>query len=383
MVRKNLKTIEQNISGNIVNIEGDFLHTTIGVVVNFNDNCEDITENGVAHLSEHVFLKLIDKIIKDQSDIDLLFMGYTDYTYIVFRFAFENDEIGFEHFIKTLYECVENPEITEAIFLQSKKEVIEECKRNIQKRDESKKKNIFLTNSTIGWLPVGNVDIINSIEIQQIHEYLLKFTNFLNIFVMKQSIEALQKCTDNYIKRIEKCHQLNNIESKIEVYEKQHFNNLLEIFIDVGIDAEIYSFFEKLIIKRIIDMNKEESSEILLKTYRKKFSSTINFGIIRLEGNNMESLCNVNCVFNKPILIDEVLEVKRIYINELLNQKVFNEQFVFDNICSFFIYGDLPIICEKYLNEKIDRIRNISIIDLESVRERAKEYHKVFRGRIS
>lgn len=333
--------------------------------------------NGLSHLCEHIFLKMVeDKYLDIVKEDNIDYMGFTDYTYTVFKFTLPSDNYFIDILIKVIFECLEIKNIKESYVLQSKNEVITECRNRKSEVEETLPINMFLTDNTINYIPIGNIEDILNITISDIKDFIKGYKDEFNLMILGKELYNLH----NIIWKMES-KKINQDKKKLkkDFYEPQdHIYRILskrdEIKVYVINDIREKDIREKTIQKilQFIFINRFEqycknlniNTELKIAFLNKVINEDYKYNNINIIGfpinDNYKIEDLIKFVIYRDVNINEFNVGKIEFLEYIKSIGDINYQFLLDSMLGLMLNDDIPFVTTKIINQVCNITNNIN-----------------------
>ncbi len=342
-------------------------------------------KNGLAHISEHIILSLIEKELSFNSKNAFAFYAHTSFSAIQFNFPKLQDEEQIIQVYKSIFNALQVNNIDKKIIKDCKNHVIQECKGLKEKYASVKKECKFLTGYKNINLPVGKVkDIQNITEkdiLQFIHTYnskcffiivnnkKIKLPKLLLNSKIKQSFLSKNILMQGNIKKIvNKQNTKNFLHIKLKKYSFQKISfsiklenetlknkNFILVILKMFIIECMNLFFKN---KKINENNFTNAYTNLKKIDKNNIFSFIDFNIFNfnfaLYANNLQKF-----IIDQNPSQKELADIKK----ELLNSFSFeqNTKVLVNNIILHIEYSTPLLITNIHIENAKKEIQKISI----------------------
>ena len=188
-------------------------------IVRFSLCREPEGKNGLAHVSEHVMLSLIENEIKNIKKA-FGFFAHTGYSAIQFNFLQLHNEENIISVYHSIMQALRIKKIDKTVLKAAKEHVLKECRELKLKYSSVVKENKFLTGYKNISLPVGKVKDVKSITEDDVVQFINKnYSNNRFLIVNKNKIKSL---ANDEIKTV--THNKNIFNSiKINIKHKKNY----------------------------------------------------------------------------------------------------------------------------------------------------------------
>ncbi len=342
-------------------------------------------KNGLAHLSEHIILSLIEKELSFNSKNAFGFYAHTSFSAIQFNFPKLQDENQIIQIYKTVFNALQVNKIDKKIIKDCKNHVIQECKELKEKYASVKKECKFLTGYKNINLPVGKVMDIQNITEKDILQFIHTHNSKCKFIIVNNKKIKLPKLLLNF--KIKKSSLSKNILTQGNIKKILNKQNI-KIFLHIKLKD--YSFQK---ISFSIKLNKntlhnENYSLMLLKMFiiecmnlffKNKKINENNFtnaytNLKRIDKNNIFSFIDFN-IFNfnfalyannlQKFIIDqnpsqkELNDIKKELLNSFSLEQ--NAKVLVNNIMVHIEYSTPLLITNIHIEKAKKEIQKISI----------------------
>lgn len=375
--------IDSKIIGNgirEIKIIGNFKLANILVVSKSGAINDTIEKSGIAHVCEHLFLKLVEKKYKEQiKDLDFKKMGFVDYTYTTLHFCCSSTIEHVEILLKSIIDVLLIEEFSIDLVNNVKKEVMMECTYRKKYINESLKMNMFLTNEDINYLPIGDKKQINTIDLNDIKSGFKSFISNINIiFLLNNNVKDINL-------RLVK-NKLSNLvlqgNFKIEnEYKKPTIKQRNQLRIIMGsqiCEIKIFFLMKDLIDNKYNNLMKKVLEVILLNRFYNEIKNNklINVNIFKkIISDHYKYIC-ISCEFEdgqidysistqiiKKILAElsysEYKKACEMLKDFLKNLNEVNEPFVINSVLNYINFNENMLISKekiKDIKKQVDKI---------------------------
>lgn len=351
----------------------------IYVLVNFNNICENKELNGLAHLCEHIFLKIVENNYNHYitSDEKFSYMGVTDYTYTIFKFTVTANRVNVEKLFDAIVKSLDENVIKHNYIEQSKIEVINEC--NFRKNEMKKMSTInnFLTNGVINYIPIGNISCVEKISDNNVIDFINTYKNNMSlIFIGNYSYDFSNikwKISNKKVSmKNNDSDTLINNKLKVSLYETEQVDLF---FLD---NKKIYNEIEKIMqnllnfifIDRIEEFCDRREIDISISLIKKKISNNFKYNAFCFV--NLSSIYIDDLIFNTFFINVSCIELKKgvkKFIDYLKSIGEFNLEYLVDNVTNFVLNNDIPLINIDIIEKSILLASKISLNEINYFRK--------------
>jgi len=174
-------------------VNGSFRKTFVSICIKVGCDQESPGQNGLSHLVEHICLAYRHSISsfynRHSSFIDLgfQFSGYTNYGQSVLNVSFPNSLQNLGEFSTLLEGILDASVVNENTFEISKNEVLSECQEFAKQWEWQIQVIQFITNNQMHVLPVGKVEDINQLNLQDAISFIRDYYTFANLVCIIQT----------------------------------------------------------------------------------------------------------------------------------------------------------------------------------------------------
>lgn len=360
-----------------IQISGDYRFANIHVLVNIGVNTDPCKKKGISHLCEHIFLETITNLYSSTIiDKNFSCMGYTDYHYTIFKFRLSNTEKHISYLLKLLNKHINGFCIKFKDFEKCKKDVINECMTRKEDIRYSLKVNKFLTENKIDYVPMGRINDIDSLTIEDIQEHYKQYIYNTNFIIFCDSSIPKLSCY-NFIKEYNKINNIKdnmckNIGNNKLLYINSRYDPQLKIYFKQN--NKIFSEKEKVIIYMLeiilnykicdlFDINKGKLSPIF---FRKKIIDNNNiFYVLCINRYNEIQTYEVKKLVDyivNMLITDMDIEKAKYMFNSLIEEiDDINESYTYSNVFHYLIHNELLAITKQQIDILTNMIKHINL----------------------
>lgn len=336
-------------------------------------------KSGLAHVSEHVMLSLIENGITGVEK-SFGFFAYTGYSAIQFNFSQLHNEENIINVYNSILQAVKIKTIDKTILKSAKEHVLKECRELKLKYSLVLKENKFLTGYKTISLPVGKVKDVKSINENDVIDFICKnYTDNWFLIVNKNKIKPVinnRVKTVAHNKNIFKSSKINTKYKKkilhIAVSNPKHQEIAFCITINKNIFKAKYYYFTLLQMYIIDCMNVFFKN----KNYEDEDASSASLHIKMIDDDNMIAFINFNSaktsfqkfaneliVFICRTAIKETVlkKLKSEYINYIEKAYKNNIKMLIMNVLIHIEYAAPLIITDNMIQAAKRQIKNIDL----------------------
>ena len=348
-------------------------------IVRFSLCREPEGKNGLAHVSEHVMLSLIENEIKNIKKA-FGFFAHTGYSAIQFNFSQLHNEENIISVYHSIMQALRIKTIDKTLLKAAKEHVLKECRELKLKYSSVVKENKFLTGYKNISLPVGKVKDVKSITEDDVVQFINKnYSNNRFLIVNKNKIKSL---ANDEIKTV--THNKNIFNSiKINIKHKKNYLHITannpkyqEITFCIKINKNIFK--TKYYYLTLLQMHIIDCMNIFLenKNYEDEDSAPASINIKMIDDENMFAFLSFTSAKTSfQIFADELLyficqtDIKEIklkklkaeFINSIEKNYKSNIKMLIMNVLIHIEYSSPLIITDNLIEAAKKQIKNIDL----------------------
>lgn len=383
--------METNLKNNnkFIQISGDYKFAHIHLFLNIGANSDPYNKKGLSHLCEHIF---IESIIEAYSNkiIDKNFncMGYTDYDYTVFKFIVSNTNEHVTCLLKMLCEYINGFSVNLRYIEKCKPEVIKEFTDRKEEVRRSLKINSFLTENKIDYVPMGRIDDIYKLSIEDIEVYYRQYASNANLAIFcNPSIRKLgcnnltiehsqlnnKKINENIEYKNITNNKILNVDSQYRQQFKVYFKYTNKVFSEKE-NAAIYilEIIMNYKICSLLDISMEEFSPIYFK--RKVIDNDYVFFILCINKYKEKKESNikkfVDNILDISISNTDVEQAKHVFYELIDRIEDVDEGYTHNNIFHYLTNNELLATTKEQINTLHNIVKSTSLKEICKMKEK-------------
>ncbi|MCB2314113.1 insulinase family protein [Clostridium tagluense] len=372
-----------------IQISGNYNFAHIHLFLNIGANSDPYNKKGICHLCEHIFIESIIEAYSNKIiDKNFYCIGYTDYDYTVFKFIVSNTNEHVTFLLSILHEYINSFSVKLRYIEKCKSEVIKEFTDRKEDIRRSFKINSFLTENKIDYVPMGRIDDIYKLSIEDVEVYYRQYASNANLVVFCNPSIRKFSCNNLAIG----CSQLNNkkINENIE-YKNITNNKILNIDSRYRQQLKVYFKYTNRVFNEkenaaiyileiimnykictLLDINIEEFSPISFK--RKIIDNDYVFFILCINKYEEKKESNiikfVDNILEISISNIDVEQAKNVFY-ELINQIDYvDEGYTHNNIFHYLTNNELLAVTKEQVNTLRNMVKCISLEEICKIKEK-------------